>query len=87
MANTAAAKKAMRQTKKRTVLNLAKKKRIKELTKETLTAIDGGAANVEELVKNLYKALDKAGMTNAIHHNKANRLKSRIQKRLNSKKK
>lgn len=85
MPNTSAAKKALRQTAKRTVRNLAKKHRVKELTKAAQKAITAGEAEAKELVTKAQKALDKAGKSNSIHRNKASRLKSRLQKALTAK--
>ncbi|MFC1598220.1 30S ribosomal protein S20 [Patescibacteria group bacterium] len=87
MANTAAAKKDLRQTKKRTARNLAKKKKIKELTQATLKAIEEKSADAQEIVNKTYKALDKAAKTNTIHKNKADRMKARLQNKLNASKK
>ncbi len=86
MANTKAAEKDIRQTKKRTARNLTRKRLVKELTKEAMAAIESGAANAGELVAKAQKALDKAGQSNAIHQNKANRLKARLQRAVSKKK-
>lgn len=84
MPNKPAAAKALRQTKKHTERNLAKKKKIKELTKSTLQAIGSGATNTSDLLRQTFKVLDKAAKTNTIHPNKANRLKSRLHRKLNA---
>ncbi|MFH1426885.1 MAG: 30S ribosomal protein S20 [Candidatus Kerfeldbacteria bacterium] len=84
MPNTEAAKKDIRQSKKRTTLNLSKKKEIRDLMKQTLAAIEAKAENAQELVNKLYKALDKAAKSNTIHANKAARVKGGVQKKLNS---
>ncbi|OGY88016.1 MAG: 30S ribosomal protein S20 [Candidatus Kerfeldbacteria bacterium RIFOXYA2_FULL_38_24] len=88
MPNIESAKKALRQNKKRTILNLTKKRKIKELVKKlekSLVASEKSAG--EKLLQQLHKALDKAGKTNTIHPNKASRLKSRAQKKFNALKK
>lgn len=84
MANTQAAKKDLRQTAKRTQRNLAKKKRIKEALHAALAAITGKQDNAQELVNTANKALDKAAKTNTIHPNKAARMKSSLQRKLNA---
>ncbi len=87
MANTSAAKKALRQTKKRTALNRVKKDRVHELIKKTLKAIEDGADNAQDLVSQTYKAIDKAAKSNTIHPNKAARIRARLQNKLNLSKK
>ncbi|PIW36641.1 MAG: 30S ribosomal protein S20 [Candidatus Kerfeldbacteria bacterium CG15_BIG_FIL_POST_REV_8_21_14_020_45_12] len=86
MPNTSAARKDLRQTAKRTVRNLAKKSKIRELTKDAQKAIAEGSNDVKELVIKAQKALDKAGKANAVHPNKVSRLKSRLQKAAAAKK-
>lgn len=83
MANTSAAKKAIRQTKKRTSRNNVKRRNYKEAIKAALLAIKEGDAKAQELVNVAHKALDKAAKVNVIHKNKAARLKGRLQKQLN----
>lgn len=86
MANTAAAKKDVRQTKKRTAINTAKKRTIHDLLKQTLEAIEKKDPKAQELVSKTFKALDKAAKSNTVHANKASRMKGRIQKKLNASK-
>ena len=57
MPNTTAAKKALRQSIKRRSLNDAKRKRVKELMKESVKALSTNAANAKELVQKTTKAL------------------------------
>lgn len=79
---TRSATKALRQTKKRTALNNAKKKRIKELFKQVEKALEAKSADTVKLVQSATKALDKAAKTNTIHFNRAARLKSQLQRKL-----
>jgi small subunit ribosomal protein S20 len=81
MANKASAKKALRQTKKRTALNDAKRRRVKETMKAIEKALKEGNKDIEALVVKAQKALDKAAKNNVIHKNKASRLKSQLAKR------
>ena len=75
------AKKALRQSKKRRVLNTAKKdaykKALKDFRKLAIHPPAGGGGEAKTALTTLYKALDKAAKTNAISPNKASRLKSR----------
>lgn len=76
---TKSAKKALRQSARRQVRNLQKKRAYKGV----IRTIKQGGEETKDLIKEipaLYKALDKAAKTNAIHRNKASRLKSRITK-------
>lgn len=84
MPNKDAAIKALRQTKKRTAKNVAKKLNIKSLIKKSVRAIDAKSTEATSLVRSTIKAVDKATKNNVIAKNKANRLKSRLQKKLNS---
>lgn len=86
MANKANARKAIRQTKKRTALNNVKRKNIKEAMKTLERALKDGAKDVEAFVVKAQKALDKAAKHNVIHKNKASRLKAQITKAAKAKK-
>lgn len=87
MANTASAKKAVRQTQKRTLRNLTKKKVVKERLKAAQAAIVEKKEDVQKALSAAQKALDKAAKKNTIHKNKAARLQSRLQKKANAAKK
>lgn len=67
------AKKALKQSRKRQINNLKKKKAIQEIKKKTKSAKDLSKAQ---------SVLDKAAKTGYIHKNKAARLKSRLAKRV-----
>ncbi|MBI2410586.1 MAG: 30S ribosomal protein S20 [Candidatus Kerfeldbacteria bacterium] len=84
MPNINAAKKALRQTKKRTTRNDAKKKKIKELTKQFTKALAASPADAAAMISQVIQALDKAAKTNTIHRNKAARHKSALQRKLNA---
>ena len=78
---TKSAKKALRQSLRRKERNLIKKEAYKKTVKEiTKLAAAGNRDQAKTLIPNLYKALDKAAKTRAIHSNKAARLKSRLAK-------
>lgn len=78
---TLSAKKALRQSVRRHLRNLRRKKAYKDAVKNVKRLV---AANKKEeavkLLPQLYKTLDKTAKTKAIKKNKANRLKSRLTK-------
>lgn len=68
--------KKVRQDKRKAAINLAARSKYKK-------AVGAFRKNpTEVLLKAAYSALDKAAKTNAIHRNKAARLKSRLSKKL-----
>jgi len=84
MPKITSAKKALRQNKKRRVINLTIRRNVKKNIKE----FDGFVAsgNLEEAKNKLpivFKVLDKAAKTGVIEKNKSSRLKSRLSLRLN----
>ena len=88
MPQTKSAKKALRQTKTRTVRNLLVKKNINYLLRNFKKAIEtSDKTKAEEISKKLIKSLDKAAKKNIIHKNSSARKKSRIVKKMNSVKK
>lgn len=68
------AKKRMRQERKRSAKNRAKKETLKSLIKKV--RVEKSATNLTAV----FSALDKAAKTGLIHKNKASRLKSRLSK-------
>ena len=80
---TRSAKKALRQSQRRRQRNLKRKEAYKKAAGEVKkTAATGTHEQATALIPGLYKALDKAAKTRAIHPNKAARLKSRISKKV-----
>lgn len=73
------ARKKMRRDKKRTLFNHRKKLALKQVIKNTRKTPN--ASNLTSV----FSALDKAVKTNQIHKNKANRLKSRLSRKLSAK--
>ena len=51
--------------------------------KEAEAAIESKSKDAQVAAHKLYKALDKAAKTNTIHKNKASRLKSTVQQKIN----
>ena len=78
------AKKALRQAKTRRERNLKRKGDIKDLTKKIIKAItDNKIDQLNDLLKQAQKAIDKAAKRNVIKKNNANRKKSRLAARVN----
>jgi small subunit ribosomal protein S20 len=79
MANIKSAQKRVRQTKKRTMRNRARKERLKKAIKTFSTALeskDNSAINEE--LKKASRAIDKAGSKGIMHKNTVARRKSRM---------
>ena len=81
---TKSAKKALRQSKKRRVRNIQKKKIIKKLLKEIKNLVsEKKNEGAKKLLPQVYKLLDKAAKTGLIKKNTVARKKSRITKLIN----
>jgi small subunit ribosomal protein S20 len=84
MANTKSAKKAIRVAKRRSVINLRLKRALKTSTKEVKKAsVKGEKKDLDVLLKQAYKNIDKAAKKNLIHKNAAARYKSNVAKAVN----
>lgn len=84
MANLKSSIIEIRKIKKRTIQNAQKRARLRTYDKKVRNLVSEG--NLEEAAKQfkVYASfLDRAGKTNLIHHRKADRKKSRIQKLIN----
>lgn len=78
-----AAKKALRQNRKRRARNQKRKRKIRELRKEAEKLLrQGKKEEAEKLLPAFQKAVDKAAKDNIIHPNKAARLKSKISRKV-----
>lgn len=78
-----AAKKALRQNKKRKAHNLDYKSKLKNLTKKALIfARENKADELKQIIPSLYKAVDKAAKVGVLEKNTAARKKSRIARKL-----
>lgn len=81
---TKSAKKALRQSQKRRVHNVQKRKTIKELVKKIKQLVaEKKNSEAKALLPQIYKLLDKAAKTNLIKKNTSSRKKSRITKMIN----
>lgn len=81
MANTASAKKEIRKNARRRQRNRLVKAKTRTVVKRANTAIDEGAANVAEEIRQAQIELDSAVAKGIIHKNAAARKKSRLIKR------
>lgn len=68
--------KKVRQDKRKTIINLKRKKIYKKALR------DFGKNPTAAGLSVIYKAVDRAAKTNVIHKNKASRIKSRLSKKL-----
>jgi small subunit ribosomal protein S20 len=83
LANTASAKKRIRQNEKRRMRNKVWRNRARTTVKEARTAIDSGDREAAEKATMVaIKQLDKAASKGVIHNENASRRKSRLMKRL-----
>jgi len=83
MPNKASAKKALRQTEKRSARNLVIKKAYKDAVKATKKSLDAGEKDVKEVLRLTQKKLDKAAKKGVIKKNTASRKLSRLMKKAN----
>jgi len=75
------AKKALRQSERRRIRNLQRKRKIKNLLKEIRNLVSQKKiGEAKKLLPQVYKLLDKAAKTGLIKENTAARKKSRITK-------
>jgi small subunit ribosomal protein S20 len=83
LANTASAKKRIRQNEKRRMRNKVWRTRARTSVKEARTAIDSGDREAaENATRVAIEQLDKAASKGVIHNKNASRRKSRLMKRL-----
>lgn len=83
MPNKPAAIKALRQAKKSTLKHLKMKEKLNNLKQKIKKALQNKNKEIlASLAKEWQKACDKAAKANAIKKNTANRLKSRIMKKI-----
>ncbi|MBZ9572656.1 30S ribosomal protein S20 [Patescibacteria group bacterium] len=80
---TKSAKKALRQSQRRRVRNIQRKKKIKDLIKEVRNLVaQKKITEAQKLLPQVYKALDKAARVGTIKKNTASRKKSCLSKLL-----
>ena len=87
MANSASAKKRIRQSVKQRARNRWRKAGYRDAIKEFReTILHGTVEEAETQLKGIYKTLDQVASTPALHKNTASRYKSRLAAKLNEKK-
>jgi len=80
------ATKELRKSKKRTIVNVSKKRAIKDLIKKIRKSVDEEKIDeAKKLAQTAVKLLDKAAKTKLMHKNTAARKKSRIYKSISRK--
>jgi small subunit ribosomal protein S20 len=86
MPNTVAAKKYLRQSAKRRLLNRSQRSALRTALKKARAAASGDdAAAAQEAVRAATQRLDQAASKNIIHKNAASRTKARLAKLMKSK--
>lgn len=81
MANTKSAKKAIRVSGRKAVINLRSRRDYKEARKEVVKAITSkDKSEAQKLLPVAYREIDKAAKRNVIHKNTASRYKSNLSK-------
>lgn len=87
MPQTKSAKKALRQSYTRHRRNLGHKRKIKDVTKKFKKLVaDGKLKEAQAELPHVYKILDKVAKVGYIKRGRANRLKSRLTKKLGNRK-
>ena len=85
VANSASAKKRIRQNEKRRTQNRARKAMVKTETGKLLDALhDGELQKAQQLFSRVTKKLDQTAAKGTLHRNTVARRKSRLAKRLNA---
>ncbi len=84
MAHSLSAKKRIRQNAKRRFRNRVRKSRVKTQARRFREALSSGDVDKAETeFRNVAKLVDRVALKGTIHKNRANRMKSRLQKHLN----
>jgi small subunit ribosomal protein S20 len=79
MAITKSAKKAIRNSEKKRVFNLRRKRGVDDVLKDIKKAIStGDVSGAEKMLSGAYKQIDKSAKMNTIKKNNASRKKSRL---------
>ena len=84
MANTSSAKKSIRVAARNRVINILRREKVKNATKDILENIDSTSPSRESFSK-YQSQLDRAVKVGMMHKNKAARLKSNMNARLKAK--
>ena len=88
MAHTPSAKKRLRQSKKKRIVNKSEKSLIKSYEKRVEKSLeDGSVSSAQEDLQMIQARLDKAAQRRILHPNTANRIKSRLARKVSAFKK
>ncbi|MEK7555578.1 MAG: 30S ribosomal protein S20 [Patescibacteria group bacterium] len=79
---TKSAKKALRQNIRRRQKNIKRKTELKSVIKQYKKLLESNPEEAKKQLSLVYKKLDKSAKTNLIKKNTANRMKSRLAKKL-----
>ena len=82
LANTASAKKRIRQNEKRRLQNKLIRTRARTFVKRARTAVDASEEGAAQAVQEAIRELDRAAAKGVIHRRNASRRKSRLMKQL-----
>lgn len=82
MPNIKSAKKRLRSNEKKKMYNRVVMSRLRTAIKNYLALIDSKDSSGREFLNTVFSYLDKAAKKNVIHKKKADRLKSRLSKKL-----
>lgn len=83
MPNTDAAKRALRDSERKKVVNLRKRRELLNVIKDYKKTVEAGdTAGAASKLSGVFKKLDKAARINLIKKGRAARLKSRLSKRI-----
>ncbi len=83
MATTVSSKKRIRQNKKRNLRNKSRKSAARSHSKKVLEAVEKGDKDAaQKELREACKLIDKCGRHNAVHPNKAARMKSSLAKKV-----
>jgi len=85
MANTSSAKKAIRVSLRKNIINLRRKRQYKEARKDVIKAVESkDKKTAVSLLPQAFKEIDKAAKMNIIHKNTASRNKSQLARSVNT---
>ncbi len=82
MANSRSAKKRVRSSERKRLMNQIAKTKFKTAVKKALSAAENGEEDLQEKISEAFSKIDKAAKSGAIHKNQAARRKSRLIKKI-----
>ncbi len=84
MANSRSAKKRVRASERKRLINQIAKTKFRTAVKKAIMAAENGEEDLEEKIRVAFSKIDKAAKIGAIHKNQAARRKARLIKRIRS---